>query len=71
VVAVAREEEEEPDPQEKARRVRDHALFIAYAPVQDPRIAVAVVIEHGISGAKAAGTTARRIINGYFQKRGS
>lgn len=69
VVAIDREEEEL-DPEEKDRRVRDHALFIAYAPVQDPRIAVAVVIEHGISGATAAGTTARRIIDGYFQKRG-
>ena len=41
---------------------RDHALFIAYAPVHKPRYAIAVVIEHGGSGSKAAAPIARDIL---------
>ena len=42
--------------------MRDHALFIAFAPVQQPRYAVAVVVEHGSAGAKVAGPIARDIL---------
>ncbi len=41
---------------------RDHALFIGFAPVQSPRYAVAVVIEHGGGGSKIAGPIARDIL---------
>ncbi|GGG81296.1 peptidoglycan glycosyltransferase [Salipiger pallidus] len=41
---------------------RDHALFISYAPVVNPRIAVAVVIEHGGGGSSAAAPVARDIM---------
>jgi penicillin-binding protein 2 len=41
---------------------RDHALFVAYAPVAAPRFAVAVVVEHGESGAKTAAPIARDIM---------
>jgi penicillin-binding protein 2 len=41
---------------------RDHALFIGYAPVLRPRFAVAVVIEHGGAGSKAAAPVARDIL---------
>lgn len=41
---------------------RDHALFIGYAPVSRPRFAVAVVIEHGGAGSKAAAPVARDIL---------
>lgn len=40
-------------------RLRDHALFIAYAPVDAPRYAAAVVIEHGIGGSAVAAPIAR------------
>ena len=49
---------------------RDHALFAAFAPVDEPRIAVAVVIEHGGSGSRIAAPIARGIIEHYL-KRGS
>ena len=42
--------------------MRDHALFIAFAPVQQPRYAVAVVVEHGSAGAKVAGPIAHDIL---------
>ena len=41
---------------------RDHALFVAYAPVDAPRYAVAVVVEHGGSGSRAAAPVARDIL---------
>ena len=43
-------------------RLRDHALFVAYAPAQTPRYAVAVVVEHGGGGSKAAAPVARDIM---------
>ncbi|MEN8197720.1 MAG: penicillin-binding transpeptidase domain-containing protein, partial [Pseudomonadota bacterium] len=41
---------------------RDHSLFIGFAPVDNPRYAVAVVVEHGGSGSKAAAPAARDIM---------
>ena len=41
---------------------RDHALFVGYAPAEDPKYAVAVVVEHGGGGSKAAAPVARDIM---------
>ena len=70
VVRIDHDEEEPLDQEEKERRLRDHALFVAYAPAQDPRIAVAVVVEHGISGGRTAATVARKVIDSYFRREG-
>ncbi len=40
---------------------RDHALFVSFAPFENPRIAVSVVVEHGGGGSKAAAPIARDI----------
>lgn len=48
--------------EEKPWAERDHALFVAFAPDQDPRYAVAVVVEHGGSGSKAAAPVARDVM---------
>jgi len=40
---------------------RDHALYVNYAPYENPRIAVAVIVEHGGGGSKAAAPIARDI----------
>ena len=42
--------------------MRDHALFICFAPASAPRYAAAVVVEHGGGGAKVAGPIARDIM---------
>ncbi|HZT18063.1 MAG TPA: penicillin-binding protein 2 [Dongiaceae bacterium] len=42
--------------------MRDHALFVAYAPIGQPRYACAVVVEHGGGGAKVAGPIAHDIM---------
>jgi penicillin-binding protein 2 len=47
---------------EKPWEERDHALFVAFAPYDAPRYAVAVVVEHGGSGSSAASPIARDII---------
>jgi penicillin-binding protein 2 len=47
---------------------RPHALFVAYAPYDAPRYAVAVVIEHGNAGAAAAGPMARDIMTEVLRR---
>lgn len=49
-----------------AEELKDHALFIAYAPVEQPRIAVSVIIEHGAHGNTAAAPVARTIVDAYL-----
>ena len=44
-------------------RFRDHALFVAFAPVGDPKVAVAVVVENGGHGSSAAAPIARKIMD--------
>ena len=41
---------------------RDHALFVAYAPVKNPRYAISVVVEHGGSGSSMAAPIGRKIL---------
>jgi len=41
---------------------RDHALFVAFAPYDSPKIAISVVVEHGGGGSKAAAPIARDIV---------
>ncbi|HEX6004127.1 MAG TPA: penicillin-binding protein 2, partial [Burkholderiales bacterium] len=47
-------------------RFRDHALFIAYAPADQPKIAVAVIVENSGFGARAAAPIAREVIDYYL-----
>jgi len=70
VVRRKSDEEEElaaEEQQEVPYRFRPHALFVAYAPADDPQIAVAVVVEHGQHGGSAAGPIAKAIFKEYFR----
>lgn len=60
------EEEEESEEDEVPYRFRDHALFVSYAPAENPQIAVAVVVEHGGHGSSAAAPVAKAIYEAYF-----
>ncbi|HEX7043338.1 MAG TPA: penicillin-binding protein 2 [Burkholderiales bacterium] len=51
------------DEKNTPERFRDHALFIAFAPVESPQIAVAVVVENGGSGSGTAAPIARRVLD--------
>jgi penicillin-binding protein 2 len=52
-----------------SERLRDHAWFIAFAPVEDPRIAVAVLVENGRSGSGTAAPIARAVMDAYLLRR--
>lgn len=63
---VARPGDDEPIVEEREERHRNHALFVAYAPSENPKIAVAVVIEHGESGSRAAAPVAHEMIKTFL-----
>ncbi|MGD9823722.1 penicillin-binding protein 2 [Desulfobacter sp.] len=48
------------------RTLQDHAWFVCYAPSQDPKIAIAVIIEHGEHGSSAAAPVAKELIHAYL-----
>jgi penicillin-binding protein 2 len=49
-------------------KYRDHALFIAFAPVDNPRYAVSVVVEHGIGGSRAAAPIAKDVLTFIYDR---
>jgi len=49
---------------------QDHAWFVAYAPVENPKIAVAVLVEHGGHGGATAAPIARKVIEEYLKNAG-
>ena len=66
VIAIAQGEEYDEDSLKE--EFRDHALFIAFAPVENPKIAIAVVVENGGSGAGVAAPVARKVLDHFFLK---
>jgi len=56
-------------PQYLPEKFRDHAWFVAFAPVEKPEIAVAVLVEHGGHGGGAAAPIAKRAIEGYLNSK--
>jgi penicillin-binding protein 2 len=54
---------------EIGERLRDHGWFIAFAPVEDPKIAVAVLVENGRSGSGVAAPIARKIMDAYLLRK--
>jgi len=61
-------QDEEYEEEEVAYKLRDHALFVAFAPVKKPRVAIAVIAEHGGSGGSVAAPIARRIMDSYLSQ---
>lgn len=59
---------EEYEVSEVAEHLRDHALFIAFAPVESPRIAIAVIVEHGGSGARVAAPIAQATLEAWLDQ---
>ncbi|MGI9591041.1 MAG: penicillin-binding protein 2, partial [Myxococcota bacterium] len=49
-------------------KFRDHAWFVAFAPVEAPEIVVSVLVEHGGHGGSAAAPIAQRVLARYFEK---
>ncbi|KRT53818.1 penicillin-binding protein 2 [endosymbiont of Ridgeia piscesae] len=59
-------QDEEYDEKTVAKRKRDHALFIAFAPAETPKIAVAVIVENGSHGGSVAAPIARKVMDQYL-----
>jgi penicillin-binding protein 2 len=59
-------QDEEYDEEEIEERLKDHALFIAFAPLDNPQIAVAVIVENGSSGSGVAAPIAKSIMDRYL-----
>jgi penicillin-binding protein 2 len=47
---------------------RDHAWFVAIAPADEPRLALAILVEHGGHGGSAAAPIARKMLESYLGK---
>jgi penicillin-binding protein 2 len=63
---VGMKQGEKYDEKKIAERHRDHSLFIAFAPVESPKIALAVVVENGGFGARTAAPIARAVLDYYL-----
>jgi len=59
-------QDEEYDEEKISKKLRDHALFVSFAPVDDPRIAVAVLVENGGGGSTVAAPIARKVMDRYL-----
>jgi penicillin-binding protein 2 len=70
---IGRKEDDKDYEKKVATRFKPHAWFVAYAPSDDPKIAVAVMVEHGEHGSSAAAPIAREMIKTYLsdEKKGS
>jgi penicillin-binding protein 2 len=67
---VAQAEDEDMD-ESTAAHLRHHALFVAYAPFEQPAIVVAVVVEHGGGGSSEAAPVARAVIDAWLDQEAS
>ena len=64
VISVGQEEEY--DEENIEEKFRDHALFISFAPIESPKIAVSVIIENGQSGSQVAAPIAKAIMDKHL-----
>ena len=65
VFAIGQDEKYEEDKVD--RYLRDHGLFIAFAPASRPRLAVAILVENGGGGSRSAAPIARQVLDQYLQ----
>ena len=57
------------DEKEIDERLRDHAWFVAFAPAEAPKIAIAVLVENGRSGSGTAAPIARKVMDAYLLRK--
>ncbi|MEQ8937791.1 MAG: penicillin-binding transpeptidase domain-containing protein, partial [Gammaproteobacteria bacterium] len=67
VIGIAQDKEYEEE--EIAEEFQDHALFIAFAPVEKPEIALAIIVENGGGGSKTAAPIARKMLDHFMLER--
>ena len=59
-------QQEKYDEEQVAERLRDHALFVAFAPAEKPRLVIAVLVENGGHGGSVAAPVARAVFDAYL-----
>jgi penicillin-binding protein 2 len=59
-------EDDEYDKDTVSNKLRDHALFMSYAPADNPQISVAVIVENGGHGSSVAAPIARKVLDAYL-----
>ncbi|MCG8378627.1 MAG: penicillin-binding protein 2 [Proteobacteria bacterium] len=64
VISIAQDKEYKKE--EIPEELQDHALFIAFAPIETPRIAVAIIVENGGGGSKTAAPIARKMFDHFM-----
>lgn len=63
---ISMKQNEEYDEKKLSREKHDHALFMAFAPVEDPQIAIAVIAENGGHGGSTAAPVAKLVMDAWF-----
>jgi penicillin-binding protein 2 len=66
VASLAQDEDKAPSLEDTPEHLRDHALFIAFAPADEPRIAIAVIAEHAGHGGAISAPIARQVMDMYL-----
>lgn len=66
VAGLKQDEKVAPTQESLPIHLRDHALFIAFAPAENPQIAVGIIAEHGGHGSSVAAPVARQIMDQYL-----
>lgn len=68
---VSMKQNEVYDAKKLAKDKHDHALFVAFAPTDDPQIAISVIVEHGGHGGSTAAPIARQIMDAFLLEESS
>ncbi len=68
VAGLSQEDDRAPQLEDVPEKLRDHALFIAFAPADAPQMAVAVVVENSGSGSAVAAPIARKMIESWLMR---
>lgn len=66
IVRIKNDDKDDIEEEELPEELRDHAWFISFAPFEDPKIALVILIEHGGSGGSTCAPIAKEIIEGYL-----
>lgn len=64
VFSIAQDEEYDED--KIAKKLRDHALFVSFAPLDAPQIAIAIIVENGGHGSSTASPIAKKVMDAYL-----